>query len=163
MEIGSMDCRKGSDCGFTPTTLENCEEVEELKLYLDEECVKTLLRYQFIVVTWLRQENDNLQKRFLYKPRNSGNNSILVFHVVFLTNLYRTKKLTSDNAIFAGFDNDILCLNTSQIGQKCSKLWWTFHTFNSRNLGSGPATQVAGSQITHLLFPQPRLQLHNLG
>ena len=58
MEKGSMECRKGSDRCSTPTTLENCEEVEELKLYMDEECVKTLLRYYFIVVTWLRCEND---------------------------------------------------------------------------------------------------------
>ena len=43
----------------------------------------------------------------------SRNNSVFVFHVVFLTDLYRTKKLTSDNAIFAGFENDIPCFNTS--------------------------------------------------
>ena len=45
MEKGSIECRKGSDHCFTPTTLESCEEVEELGLYLDEECLKTLLSY----------------------------------------------------------------------------------------------------------------------
>ena len=48
--------------------------------------------------------------------------SVLVFHVVFLTDLYRKKKLTSENAIFAGFENDLPSFITLQIWQKCSKL-----------------------------------------